>query len=97
MISEQTRLKMSLSKIGVMRTEESKLKQSFSISGEKHHAAKTWILQAPTGARFTTKSMILFCETHGLNYSSLRNKARTHEKSPLIKGLSKGWSVLNCD
>jgi hypothetical protein len=64
--------------------------------GEKNARSKTWVISSPTGEIFTTKAMGDFCNQHGLAYSAFRNRARENSRSPLVKGPSKGWSLLSC-
>jgi hypothetical protein len=93
--SDSARQKMSEAKLGTKRSAESKAKQGRSISGENHHAAKTWQLQSPDGELFTTKSISAFCQQHGLAYSALRNRARDKSKVPIGRGPSEGWIVIS--
>jgi hypothetical protein len=93
-ISDKTRHRQSISRTGMVRSEESKLKQSASISGANHWAAKTWTLLSPEGEVIKTSAMNDFCIERGLNYYSLRNRANFGDQRPISRGPSKDWSVL---
>ncbi|WP_407304231.1 hypothetical protein [Acinetobacter sp.] len=94
--TESHRSKLSESRTGMIRTEESKQKQGQTLRGGNSHRCKIWTLQSPQGQTFITKDMTSFCGEHNLNYSSLRNRAREKSHVPLTKGLSKGWVVISC-
>lgn len=92
--SEAHRAKLADAKRGVKRSEESRKKQSDSIRGEKHHAARCWVLLTPENEILRIMNMTEFCEQNGLNYFSLRNRAYHKDQRPVSRGPSKGWSVL---
>ena len=58
--------------------------------------SKTWSLQDPKGKLHLTSACNDFCIEHGLSYYGLRNKAVANDTTPIVKGPSKGWSVLSC-
>lgn len=93
-VTNATREKMSIAKKGIKRSEESRKKQSESTRGEKHHAARCWVLLTPQNEIIRVMNMTEFCEQNGLNYFSLRNRAYHKDQRPVSRGPSKGWSVL---
>ena len=95
-VSDETRAKQSDTRKGMKRSEASKQRQGASISGAKHHAAKTWILLSPQNEIIRTTAMNEFCAARGLNYFSLRNRAQFNDQRPITRGASIGWSVLGC-
>lgn len=92
--SEDTLAKMSAAKRGKKRSSESRKKQSESTRGEKHYAARCWVLLTPQNKILRIMNMNEFCEQNGLNYFSLRNRAYHKDIRPVSRGPSKGWSVL---
>jgi hypothetical protein len=58
--------------------------------------SKTWSLEDPNGVRYLTSSCRIFCEERGLSFPGFRNKGTAKDKTPILKGKSKGWSVLAC-
>ena len=92
--SEETLAKMSVSKTGVKRSEESRKKQGDSIRGENNHNARCWVLLTPDNQIIRVLNMTEFCEQNNLNYFSLRNRAYFKDRRPISRGPSKGWSVL---
>lgn len=66
---------------------------SAARSGEKCPRAKSWLVISPTGEKFIIKSLKTFCETHGLAITSMQMSVM--RKSPVSKGISKGWQVFH--
>jgi hypothetical protein len=95
-ITNITREKMAMAKRGIKRSEESKCKQSRSMLGANHHAAKTWILLSPDDKLIRTNAMSQFCKERNINYFSLRNKAQMKDQRAITRGTAKGWCVLSC-
>jgi hypothetical protein len=90
------RAKLSAAKIGVNRSEASKLKQRETIQQCGSHRARVWTLLSPTDQIIRTEKMVQFCAELGLSYSALRNKAGARDSRPITRGKSAGWSVLGC-
>lgn len=96
-LTEEHKKKISEAKTGRPRTTEFKARLALRLMGGRHHRAKLWTLESPTGGFFITKDISGFCELHELAYSALRHKAQTQDARPICRGRSKGWSVLKCE
>ena len=71
-------------------------KQSIKMTGALNPAAKIWILEAPNKVMFTVDNLPVFCKTHELNYTTIQNRGNRNNPTPITRGNSKGWKVLNC-
>jgi hypothetical protein len=63
--------------------------------GALNHASLSWTLLSPDNKVHTTKALSDFCLQHGLAYTAFRNKRSSANTSPILKGPSKGWSLLS--
>jgi len=91
--SEETRLKMSNSKKGVLASEETKIKLSNTLKGRKkskshvdnvaNSVSRYWEITYPNGAVITVRNLEEFCRCNDLLPSGLAHVAygrRTHHK-----------------
>ena len=96
-VTDETRKKMRLSKLGKKASDVARKKMSESSKkGEKHPKAKCWILVSPDEKIYRVLNMRIFCDQNNLSYSALRNKSVQNDKTPVTRGASLGWCLLAC-
>lgn len=84
---------MKQSKLGHVTSEETKLKISLSLQGEKHHNAKEWVIEKENGEIMTVFSLSEICGNVGKN--ATEGIDRTMLKRRSASGLFyKGFRIL---
>lgn len=63
--------------------------------GQAAPRSKTWSLETPSKTLKLITGCRAFCEANGLSYTALKRKAATNDNQPVVRGPSKGWSVLS--
>ena len=89
--TEETKLKMSESNKGLIRSPETRLKLSKSRSKRIESSSKTWVLIDPNGDKFTIKNLSKFCRENDLQQASMSRV--TSGKLKHHKGWTKFESV----
>jgi len=82
-LTEEWKLKLSVSQLGKTHTTKSKSLMSSAHSGDKNPAAKNYLLKTPEGEEINIKSLKTFCKDNNLNYDCLRRNR-----------IFNGWQVL---
>ncbi len=91
-VSEETRKKIGDAHRGKVYGDETRKKISAASKGRIQSGAKNWILLSPIGVEHEVYCLKRFCMENNLTWKPLSNSTNG---IPIIKGSSKGWSVIS--
>lgn len=89
--SEETRKKIGNAHRGKIYRDETRKKIGSASEGRIQSGAKNWILLSPIGVEHKVYCLKKFCMENNLTWKPLSN---SQNGIPIVKGASKGWSVV---